>query len=159
MLNVVFAMVSEPQFPVVSEVVPPLAQSLELPPTAAGKAAYQSGVEFHELADFDQAIAAYQRAIAVDPNFVDPYINLSLIYISMGQLDDAEALLQTVLSLPDHPEEPASIHALAHYNLGIIYSRQGDSTQALAQVNQALAIAPNFDQAQTFYQQLQTAPE
>lgn len=98
MLNVVFAMVSEPQFPVVSEVVSPLTQGLELPPTTAGKAAYQSGVEFHGMADFDQAIAAYQRAIAVDPNFVDPYINLSLIYISMGQLDDAEALLQTVLA-------------------------------------------------------------
>ncbi|ANV84652.1 hypothetical protein AWQ21_09805 [Picosynechococcus sp. PCC 7003] len=159
MLNIVFAMVPEPQLPVVSEVVSPLAQGLEFSPTAEGKAAYQLGVEFHGMADFNQAIAAYQRAIATDPNFVDPYINLSLIYIGMGQLNDAEALLQTVLTLPDHPEEPASIHALAHYNLGIIYSRQGDSTQALSQVNQALAIAPNFDQAQTFYQQLQTTPE
>ncbi|MBV5260627.1 tetratricopeptide repeat protein [Synechococcus moorigangaii CMS01] len=125
-------------------------------PSAA--AAYEAGLAFHQNDVLFEATAAYEAAIALDPTFVDPYVNLSLIYIGVGLLAEAESLLQQVLTLPDHPEEPASIHALAHYNLGVIASRRGEEANALAQVNQALAIAPNFQQAQDFYQQLQTAP-
>ncbi|MEB3224584.1 MAG: tetratricopeptide repeat protein [Synechococcus sp.] len=120
--------------------------------------AYNAGLSFHQNEALFEAMAAYQQAIALDPSFVDPYINLSLIYIGFDQLTEAATLLETVLTLSDHPEDPASIHALAHYNLGIVYSRQGDLAKAQTQVNQALAIAPDFLPAQTLAQQLQRAP-
>lgn len=121
-------------------------------------AAYSAGLSFHQNEALFEAMAAYQQAIALDPSFVDPYINLSLIYIGFDQLTEAATLLETVLTLPDHPEDPASIHALAHYNLGIVYSRQEDLTKAQTQVNQALAIAPDLLPAQTLAQQLQQVP-
>lgn len=125
----------------------PLSNSVE--------ATYRQGLRFHQEGQIDEAIQAYQEAINLDPLFDAAYINLSLLFISIEQLDQADTLLQRVLELPDRAESPASIHSLARYNLAIIRNRQGESSAALEEVQQALAIAPDFFQAQQLLNQLQ----
>lgn len=140
----------------------------EMSPTFAEKItytsateAYQAALTLHQSDLFFEAISAYQTVIQLDPNFDAAYINLSLILIGLGQLTDAETNLKQVLTLPDRPEIPASIHALAYYNLAIIANRQNDPINALHNVQQALVIAPNFTQAQDFFTQLKqlTTPQ
>lgn len=121
----------------------------------SAEAYYRQGVSFHQRGEVDEAIEAYQEAINLDPKFDAAYVNLGLLFISIGQFDQAEILLQKVLQFRDRPESPASIHALAYYNLAIIHSRQGQSATALEEVQKALAIAPDFSQAQQLLKQLQ----
>ena len=117
---------------------------------------YQKALAFHEAGELPEAVAVYQRVINLDPTYDAAYVNLSLIFIAVDDLDSAKPLLQQVLELPDREEFPASVHAIAHYNLGIIQFRRGAMVEALSETEQALAIAPDFEQAQTFLIQLQT---
>lgn len=119
---------------------------------------YEKGLSFHQADKLEEAIQEYQAAIAVNPQFDLPYINLSLILIGLDNLDDAETLLQKVLELPDHDEEPVSIHALANYNLAIIDNRLEKFDEARKKLETALAIAPNFEQAKQLLLQLNTTP-
>jgi len=130
-------------------------------PTPASSArravdAYSQGVNFHRQGQIDEAVEAYQNAIDLDPQMDAAYINLSLILIGVGQLSQAEVLLQQVLELPDRAEIPASVHALAHYNLAVIHNRQGNTATALEDLEASLAIAPEFPQAQEFLDQMQS---
>lgn len=126
-------------------------------PYDSAQSAYDAAVVFYQQEAFFQAIEAYQTAIALDPSFDAAYINLSLLYIGLGQLTEAETLLKQVLTLPDRAEFPASIHALADYNLGVIYFRQDNLPAAIEMLQKAVAIAPDFVQAKDFLQQLNTA--
>ncbi|MBD1912064.1 MULTISPECIES: tetratricopeptide repeat protein [unclassified Leptolyngbya] len=117
---------------------------------------FEEGVLFHRDGQFEQAIQSYQNATRVDPTFDDAYINLGLAYIQINQLDDAVNVFHQVLELPERVEAPASNYTLAHYNLAIIFSRQGKMDEALAEVQQALAITPTFGRAQQLQQQLQS---
>jgi superkiller protein 3 len=116
---------------------------------------YEAGVKFHEADQFFEAIAAYQQAIELDPNLDVAYINLSLLYIQLEQFELGKTILEQVLTLPDRSEFPASIHAIAHYNLAIIHNREEKLEAAIAESKEALAITPDFNLAQELLTQLQ----
>lgn len=116
---------------------------------------YELGVESHRAGLIDAAIQSYQSAIRLDPKFDAAYINLGLALIQLGHFDDAKDILQQVLALPDRTETPASVHTLAHYNLAIIWERQGQPDEAVTEVQKALAITPDFELAQQLLQRLQ----
>ena len=122
----------------------------------AADAHYHLGLSLHLQDQLEGAIAAYQTAIHLDPSQAAPLINLGLAFIELKQLDAAAPLFRTVLTLPEQDESPASTHTLAHYNLAIISKRQGHSDIAFAEVQAALAIAPDFVPAQDLLHQLQS---
>ena len=82
-------------------------------------------------------------------------MNLGVGLIEINELEKAAARFRQILALPDRVETPASNHTLAHYNLAIILKRQGNRKQSLAEVKAALAITPDFEQAQLLIKQLQ----
>lgn len=116
---------------------------------------FEQGVALHREGRFEEAIRTYQEAIRVSPTYDSAYINMGLAFIQLDQLDNAVPIFQQVLTLPDRQEEPASNHTLAHYNLAIIFSRQGKAEEALSEVQQALDITPDFEQAQQLLEQMQ----
>lgn len=116
---------------------------------------FEQGVALHRDRRFEEAIQAYQEAIRIDPMYDSAYINMGLALIQLGQLNSAVPIFQQVLTLPDREEEPASNHTLAHYNLAIIFNRQGRTQEALSEVQQALDITPDFEQAQQLLEQIQ----
>lgn len=142
-----------------SRALAPVQQLVALPNGDSAEQSYELGLTYHRAGQLSAAIQAYQNAIRLNPEFDAAYINLGLALIQQNQFAAAAAAFQQALALPDRPEDPASIHAIAHYNLAVILERQGDSTAALAEVEQALAIAPQFQLAQQFRQRLQSPPE
>lgn len=116
---------------------------------------YNAGVKSYRAGNVDAAIQAYQTAIRLNPTFDGAYINLGLALIQTEQLETASQIFQQVLTLPERSETPASIHTIAHYNLAIIWKRQGKTDEAISEVQQALAITPDFEIAQQLLQQLQ----
>ena len=120
----------------------------------SAEAYFNLGLSLHLQLELDEAIKTYEKAIQLDPTYDQPYTNMGLALIEANQLDEASTVFKQILSLPDRPEQPASIHTLAHYNLAIILKRQDKLDAARQEIQAALAITPNFAQAQTLQQML-----
>ena len=86
------------------------------------------------------ADASYQRALALNPDYLEAHYNRGLVRQAQGRLDEAVACYGKVLARkPDHAE--------AHNNLGNALQAQGKLEQALAAYGQALRYKPNFADA------------
>jgi predicted CXXCH cytochrome family protein len=94
------------------------------------------GVVYANLGELDQAVAAYQTALRVDPQFVPARFNLATLYNGEGKNAEAEKLLRDVISIvPDMAD--------AYYSLGLLLAedekRIPEAADALAQ---AAELAP-----------------
>ena len=82
----------------------------------------------------DEAIAAYQRAITLDPLFVGAYANLADAYRQQSRDDEGEKQLRKGLSLiPDAAD--------LHHALGLLLVRKGDKSTALQEFSKASKLA------------------
>jgi tetratricopeptide (TPR) repeat protein len=129
-------------------------QVLKQQPSSA-VAYYNLGLSQHRQVNIEDAMVAYKNAIRLDPNYSFAHLNLGFAYLEIGKFDQAIPVLQRVLALPDKASTPASTHTLAHYNLSIIYKRQGNLPAARQSIRQALTLSPNFVPAQKLQKLLQ----
>jgi tetratricopeptide (TPR) repeat protein len=79
----------------------------------------QEGLEFQKMGRIDDALAAYQKAIAADPNYVEPYNDLGVVYELKGWQDKAIEAYEKTLEL-----EPS--YLAAYSNLAAVYEQKGD---------------------------------
>ena len=97
----------------------------------------------------DEALAAYQKAIQLDPKNVYAYNGLGFLYYNQKKLDKAIANYQQALSLPDDKSgAPTTAHTLVHSNLGLVFQEQGKLKEAIQQFKQAISLDPNYVIAQ-----------
>ena len=106
----------------------------------------QSAEAWHNLGlvltpiDRDGAIAAYQSAIAIRPDFFEARYNLAICWFDAQRLADAEWLLRDLIDLrPDLPE--------MHHALGNVLRAKNQPLEALAEYQKALAIRPDWAEA------------
>ncbi|MFM7449467.1 MAG: tetratricopeptide repeat protein [Leptolyngbyaceae cyanobacterium] len=96
----------------------------------------------------DEAVKAYNQAIALDPkDAASPYFNLGVLRDDQGNVAEALRLYQEALNQPNNPgSSPASAHAMAYTARGFIYLRQKqpDPERALLDFQRALAIDPTY---------------
>ncbi len=72
---------------------------------------------------FPQAEALLQKAVAIDPQFAEAYLQLGILYSAKGDFANAKkALLQAISINPQLGE--------AHYRLGQVYKRTGEDAKA-----------------------------
>ena len=67
---------------------------------------YELGVTYQESRMYTEAIAEFQKAIDLDPDFAAAHISLAEVYLETGQLDDAENAANAALRI-DANSEPA----------------------------------------------------
>jgi tetratricopeptide (TPR) repeat protein len=80
-----------------------------------------------------EAIAHYQQALTIDPNYIDAHFNLGAALFSQGRYDEAIAQYRQALKIqPDF--------VLAHNNLGETLAHQGHLDEAIAHYRKALEI-------------------
>jgi tetratricopeptide (TPR) repeat protein len=85
----------------------------------------------------DEAIASFQKAIAIDDRYVLAHNNLGAALVAKGLPDQAiPHLRQTILLQPDH--------ALAHFNLGRALYRKKQLDEAITSYRTALRYQPNY---------------
>ena len=84
----------------------------------------------------DDAVAAFQRAIALDPQFTGATLNLADAYRQSGR--DAEGEKQLRSGIARAPRNPDLHHAL-----GLLLVRKGDKTAALQELALAARLAPD----------------
>ncbi|MBF0611513.1 MAG: tetratricopeptide repeat protein [Magnetococcales bacterium] len=89
------------------------------------------------LGNRQQAMACWQRLLAVQPAHADIHYNLGNLLLAEGRLDDAEAaFVQAITRKPDFVE--------ALYNLATLLQRQKRWQEAMGYYSKALAIQPNL---------------
>jgi len=84
----------------------------------------------------DKAIAAYERALSLDPHLVAAYVNLADAYRQQKRDDAGEQALRRGLSLMPRAAD-------LHYSLGLLLVRKGDKTAALRELAEAAKLAPD----------------
>jgi protein O-GlcNAc transferase len=112
-------------------------KSLDLDAKATGY--YVLGACLEKLDNEAEAIAAYQEAIALDPNLVDAYNNLGVLLANNGQITAAETVYRQAISV-----NPS--HWGSYMNLGNLLVEQSQVERAIEVYQNALQINPqNLD--------------
>ena len=97
------------------------------------------GNTFLEKGQLDEAIAHYQKALQLKPDYANAYYNLGNALLRKGQLDEAITQYQEALQLnPDN--------AQARVNFGTALSQEGKLDEAITQFQQAAQIEPNNEE-------------
>ena len=90
-----------------------------------------------ENTDPEEAIRAYEQAIAIDPRLVDAQANLGCLLHQSGRLKDAERVY--VGALQANGEQ-----AVLYYNLGVLLEDMNRRSDALEAYRSAVAADPTF---------------
>jgi tetratricopeptide (TPR) repeat protein len=88
-----------------------------------------------ERATWGEAIAAYERALAIDPEFADAHCNLGTVFYNQDRKARARACFERALEL-----EPC--HLEAHLNLAALFEEAGRLESALSHYKRALDVEP-----------------
>jgi Tfp pilus assembly protein PilF len=97
----------------------------------------------------DDAIEECKKAIAVDPEFGNPYNDIGAYFIEMGRYDEAIPWLERATAAPRY-EAPH----FPRFNLGRAYVAKQMYSRALEEFRQALRLRPDYAAAQAVIEAL-----
>ncbi|MDO8433585.1 MAG: tetratricopeptide repeat protein [Candidatus Binatus sp.] len=86
---------------------------------------YDDAIDAYADEKYDEAIALYQKALEIDPKYIDALHGLTMCYQAKGDLDQAIELTRRHIA-----EDPEDI--LAHTNLSMFYQKKGMVPEAEA---------------------------
>ena len=115
-------------------------QSIAMHPTA--EAHTFLGWTYSFQGRLEDAIACCKEAIAVDPEFGNPYNDIGSYLLKLGRLDDAIPWLESAIKAPRY--EPRHY---PHCNLGQVYWAKGLLAKAKTEFERALEIEPGYPHA------------
>ena len=98
------------------------------------------GVTYVALKQYTRALADYERALTLEPNFAAAYSNRGVTYHALQQYEQELADYNRAIAL-----EPN--YAIAYSNRAAVHSDLRQYARALADCDCALALDPNYDKA------------
>jgi len=110
------------------------------------------GEALQQEGDLPGAMAAWRRAIQLQPGYLDASNNLAFALTRSGNTDEAIALLTAALQA--HPREEHSEDA--YVNLGTVYMHRGEWDAAEAAYQHALDLNPNLTFARRSLETIET---
>ena len=99
------------------------------------------GLALADQGKLTEAIQQYERALQLNPDYIEAENNLGLALATQGKL--AEAIQHYERALQVKPDDIA-----AHYNLGNALAAQGKPAEAIQQYEQAIQLNPDYIEAQ-----------
>jgi tetratricopeptide (TPR) repeat protein len=98
------------------------------------------GLALLQKGKVDEAIAHYQKALQIKPDYAEAHYNLGLALFQKGSVDEAIFHYHKALQItPDFAE--------AHNNLGNALLQKGNVDEAIAHYQRALQIKPDYAEA------------
>jgi tetratricopeptide (TPR) repeat protein len=88
------------------------------------------------------ALASYRRALEIKPDFTEGQLNLATLLGEQGRLDESAMLFELALRV-----NPVQAGLRAHNGLGALREKQGDFARAVAHLEQAVRLDPEFAEA------------
>lgn len=123
-------------------------QALARTTTQVGDAHFHLGETLAKLGRRDEAIAEFERALAIEPDLYEAHYNLGLLRASHGESDAALRHFQKAFPEGDEralralEADPAAAEVLNNLGLGLMNS--GDRKAALEMFRRAVSADPNF---------------
>jgi len=106
-----------------------------------GEAWFEKGVALERnAAPLAETMAAYRKAVELDPTSSGAWLNLGTVYFNQRQWEQAEASYRKALEVRPN-------YGLAHYNLGNLYDETGRTQEAIEQYKKALELDPSYADA------------
>lgn len=102
-------------------------------------AIYDEACDLEDAGKPGDAAAAYRRALTLDATLLDARVNLGRILHEQGELRASESEYQRVLA--------SGPHALASFNLAVVFEDQSRIDEAIAAYNAAIAADPDCEDA------------
>ncbi|PIQ90140.1 MAG: hypothetical protein COV71_06255 [Candidatus Omnitrophica bacterium CG11_big_fil_rev_8_21_14_0_20_41_12] len=103
-----------------------------------GRSYRQAGLESQRVGNLADAMALYQKAIAVDPGYAEAYNDLGIIYEAMGSAEKAEECYLKAIKI-----DPAYISV--YTNLALLYESKRDLEKAAYYWNKRVQIGSADD--------------
>jgi tetratricopeptide (TPR) repeat protein len=110
-------------------------------PVAEAERYFQRGLTLEETgAPITEAMAAYEKAIELNPHAAGALVNLGTIFFRDRKLKKAESCYgRAVVADPQYP--------LAHFNIANLYDEQGRAEAARTHYEEAIRLDPNYADA------------
>ena len=115
-------------------------QSIDIHPTAEGHT--YLGWSMSRLGQLDEAIAECKKAIALDPDFGNPYNDIGVYLINLGRPQEAIPWLEKAAEAKRY-----CCYQFPHFNMGRVFLDQGRLVDAKQAFERTLAIDPEFEAA------------
>jgi tetratricopeptide (TPR) repeat protein len=115
-------------------------RSIAVLPTAEGHTFL--GWSLSHLGQVEEAIAECKKAIAIDPDFGNPYNDIGVYLIGLGRSDEAIAWLQKPMRAKRY-----CCYQFPYFNLGRILLKKGEVTEARRLFERALEYDPEYEPA------------
>ena len=98
------------------------------------------GAVLRDLGQFDASVEAYNKSLAIKPDYAEAYYNMGNAIKVQGKLEEAIKAYNKALAIkPDYAE--------AHYSMGVTLQDQGKLEEAIEAYNKSLAIKPDYAEA------------
>tara|TARA_B110000008_G_scaffold201692_1_gene200357 strand:+ start:1 stop:1740 length:1740 start_codon:yes stop_codon:yes gene_type:complete len=102
-----------------------------------------------ELNNFDLSLENFQKALLINPDYVEAHNNLGSLYMNLGQLDEAVECFKKSINIDPNFE-------YAHNNLGLAYHDLHNLDEAAKSYKKAMTIKPSYFDACANYANLLT---
>jgi tetratricopeptide (TPR) repeat protein len=122
-------------------------RSIEVRPTAEGHTFL--GWSLSHLGRTEDAIAECKKAIAIDPEFGNPYNDIGVYLVELGRSDEAIAWLEKAMQAKRY-----CCYQFPHFNLGRILLDKGDVAGAKRLFERALEYDPDYLPAKTALEEI-----
>lgn len=100
-----------------------------------------------EKGRLDEAIAHYQRALAIAPEYAPAHNNLGTVLMAKGQLEQAVVAFREAARLQPHSVSARELLASALYDLGSDQMARGAMIQAELSLREAVRLKPDYAEA------------
>ncbi|MFZ0614592.1 MAG: tetratricopeptide repeat protein [Desulfobacterales bacterium] len=90
--------------------------------------------------NYDKSIAAFSRALDIDPQNKIVLLSRASAYMKLGRLDEAREEFDRVIE--NHPD-----YAKAYHLRGLVNEKSGDNPAALKDFDRAIALDPEYGAA------------
>jgi Tfp pilus assembly protein PilF len=133
-----------------AKAIPIYAKSIRLLPTAEAHAFLGWAYSAHQR--YDLAVRECLQAIAIDPEYGNPYNDIGSYYVSQGKLDESILWFERA--------KKATRYDSRHFpylNLGRVYAAKGMKLRAIREYERALSIEPGEESCRVALKGLRTS--
>ena len=107
------------------------------------------GLSYSLVGQPDHALAQFDRALQLNPRYVEALIHRAIVLNELGREEEADAMFRRAAEVGGESREGFPAHVAAklanqHAALGDAYLESGGVNQAIAQYREALALGPGF---------------
>ncbi|HKR13890.1 MAG TPA: tetratricopeptide repeat protein [Pyrinomonadaceae bacterium] len=113
------------------------------------KTLLEKGKQLYRDDQDTEAVAAFEQAVALDPDLAEAHFRLALGYEALAKRDEAESEYKKAVDAYKKHLDASPDDAEAHYNLGQTYANLGQYSDAIREYRQATRL--KTDDPDIFY--------